>query len=119
MERCFFKPSSRRGTGGAAHPATLIFLATATNLWQSIHHGKQRQRQARSKKAKENHTKTPSGSPRRQPDPARRHQKSRRIDSNRHSLSHSPLVGVSSGEDGCAVVSLLASIKSGGNDFVG
>jgi len=65
--------------GNAAPTTTLISLATQTNLWQSINHGKQRQRQARSKETKENHTKTTTGAPRRESDSDPRHQKSRRI----------------------------------------
>jgi hypothetical protein len=49
--------------GDAADTVALISLATPTNLWQSIHHGKQRQRQARSKETEENHSKTPPGTP--------------------------------------------------------
>ena len=67
------------GAGGATPLPFLIFLATPANLWQSIHHGKQRQRQARSKETKENHTKTPAGASRCQPDPDARYQKSGRV----------------------------------------
>ena len=67
------------GTGGAAEPAALISLARPINLWQAIHHGKQRQRQARSKETKEDHTQTPPGTPRRRPNPHPHHQKSRRV----------------------------------------
>src|SRR5260370_23076786 len=74
-------------------PTILISLARQTNLWQSIHHGKQRQRQARSKETKEDHSKTTPGSPRRQPDPGPRHQKSRRIAPRKISLIHSRSAG--------------------------
>jgi hypothetical protein len=68
-------------------PRPLIFLAMPTNLWQSIHHGKQRQRQARSKETKEDHAKTPPGTPGRRPYPHPRHQKSRRIAPPKNSLN--------------------------------
>src|SRR5882672_30360 len=74
-------PILKQNAGGVADARFLIFLATTNNLWQSIHHGKQRQRQARSKETEENHTQTPSGTPRCEPDPNARHQKGRRIDS--------------------------------------